>query len=301
MKKDDDGICTCKKQTKFINITRGYQQYCSYQCSSNSNQTIIKRKETNQKKYGCDNVSQSEIVKSKRISTFQTRFGVSHPMKNPDVIDKNKNTWRNHSFKKYKEILDKTQKTNIKNHGGLSPASSPEVLKKIQRTNLDRYGGKSPYSSPLIRNKGCDTSILNFGVDNYAKTSEFRELARNNLIDAMEHGLKDGDTFSPRMGKNEEIILNEFEELSDFMLPVRGCRLCGYFPDARNDDLNIIVEIYEKWHNRVYWIDHDKKRKYELEQAGYHVFIIWEDIWLNDKNSVLIEFSNFLNNIGINV
>lgn len=95
---------------------------------------VLKRKETNLKKYGYENGNVLEITKSlndrskddkkKTQEKFQktsiSRYGVTHPMKS-DVI---KNKLRITFIKKY----------------GCWASSSKEVIEKIKATNLEKYG-----------------------------------------------------------------------------------------------------------------------------------------------------------------
>jgi hypothetical protein len=57
------GFPTCKKCGKpldkpgnFIGLTRGFRDFCSCKCSMNSDSTTNKRKNTNKRLYGVDNV-----------------------------------------------------------------------------------------------------------------------------------------------------------------------------------------------------------------------------------------------------
>lgn len=85
---NDKGICEeCANPTKFLDLTRGYQKFCSLKCSNNNNIRIQKfkesyllndideikrkRKETNVKKYGNEIANRSQKIKEKQSESFR--------------------------------------------------------------------------------------------------------------------------------------------------------------------------------------------------------------------------------------
>jgi hypothetical protein len=63
-----DPRCTCLecgKETRFISISSGFYEYCSYKCLANSQATKDKTKETNLKKYGYEFSSENKEVRIK--------------------------------------------------------------------------------------------------------------------------------------------------------------------------------------------------------------------------------------------
>lgn len=65
------------------NINHERQGY--YSCMKCSG---IKRKKTNNKKYGSDNISQNEVIKNKKIKTTLKNYGVENPSQSKDIKKK---------------------------------------------------------------------------------------------------------------------------------------------------------------------------------------------------------------------
>jgi hypothetical protein len=104
-----------------------------------------KRKQTNIKKYGHENVFQSEQIKQKIKETNLQQYGVDHHMK-LDV---------------YKEHI----KMVMKQHYGVEYAFHQDyVFEKIRNTCLERYGYKFPLQSPIIQAKITQTFLLEIGA-----------------------------------------------------------------------------------------------------------------------------------------
>lgn len=188
------------------------------------------------------------------------------------------------------KIKEKKIQTCIERYNTENPLQNKDIQEKVKNTNIKRYGGNAPYCSTKVQNNGKETCMILFGVDNYSKTPQFKRLARENLIEDIKNGLKDKSTFTPRKGKQESQILDEFEKLTNCLLPIRGEKLIGFFPDSRNEEKKIIVEIYEPWHKYSYWIKKDLEKKKVLENEGYKFFIIWQDEWISNKQKIVDEF-----------
>jgi very-short-patch-repair endonuclease len=260
--------------------------------NSRTNEYKEKYKNTCLRIYGTESSNQSENIKIKKIQKSQEHFGTNNPMQSKEVQKKSKQTTidRFGGIGMASSVLcKKIQDTNQKRYGGISPYCSKEVQKKSKQTTIDRFGGIG-FSVTLLAKKSNDTIQKIYNVDNYSKTLEFRTFAREQLINDITNEFKDGEEFSPRKGHQETQILNEFEIKTNFILPIRGKEIIGYFPDARNEEYKVIVEVYEPWHRRVCYVKHDNQRQKDLETIGYKVFIIWQDDWFKNKEKVISYF-----------
>lgn len=167
----------CQKDTKFLSYDRGYRDYCSKKCSNNDEElTLIKTssaKKTNMEKYGVDNPSKLDIIKSK-IS--KSKLNINYE----EINLKTKNT----VFKKYgvynlsqlDSIKEKKKKTTYKNWGVDNPFQSEEIKEKVKNKMLDKHGVNHPLKSKKIIDSMKKTNIQKWGVDNYTKTNEYKEL-----------------------------------------------------------------------------------------------------------------------------
>jgi hypothetical protein len=69
-------ICkNCNHNTcDFDTFSKGFHEYCSVKCSSNSEQKKTKIKETVRQKWGVDNVG--EVTREKAMSTMVEKYGL---------------------------------------------------------------------------------------------------------------------------------------------------------------------------------------------------------------------------------
>lgn len=82
----------CGRPPKFISFNEGYLQFCSYKCSMQSPERILKIKNTVFKRYGVENASQSQEIKDKKRKTSLIHYGVEYPLQSDEVKLKQKNT-----------------------------------------------------------------------------------------------------------------------------------------------------------------------------------------------------------------
>jgi len=129
-KSENENIClcysdvnTCQKNTRFISFEKGYSGYCSVRC-----------------------VSLSSLVYKDKEQTSIKKYGVSHPLKNKDIHDK--------------QLLG--IKKAIEERG-------PSILEKRKRTNLERYGFEFVSQVEIIKRKQKNSFI------DFKKTSEYKE------------------------------------------------------------------------------------------------------------------------------
>lgn len=100
----------CGKETKFLSIARGYQEYCCMKCRCNSPEYITKKsgprknkeevqekiRKTTLERYGVDNVFKSAEIKNRIKETLYNHYGVEHPAKSPEIQQKIQDTYKRH-------------------------------------------------------------------------------------------------------------------------------------------------------------------------------------------------------------
>lgn len=137
----------CDKNTKFVNSTIGYRDYCSNKCVG-SDPNIISLKESNSLlKYGTKSPTQSKEIIDKIIKTNNLRYGGNSPTSSDLIKKKVKDTVRT--------------KYNVDNI-----SSVPEFLEKriesfkrssyrenYKKSSLDKYGVDHPWKISDIHNK----------------------------------------------------------------------------------------------------------------------------------------------------
>ena len=151
---NDIGKCKiCNGGVKFLSIERGYRDYCSKKCSNNDKELIDSKlksyKETCISKWGVDNSSKSDDIKTK-------------------IKDSKKNT-------DYLLVSEKAKNTFLKNWGVDNPFQSDEIKEKIKETNLEKWGVNHPLKSSHIKERVKLTNLEKWGSENY-KSSEFDKI-----------------------------------------------------------------------------------------------------------------------------
>ena len=226
------------------------------------------------KRYGVENPSQSNLIKEKKKQTSLDHFGVE----NPNQLD---------------SIKEKKKQTSLDHFGVENPNQSNLIKEKKKRTCTEKYGGTSPYCSEEIRHKGKLTCLKNHGVDNYSKTSEFREFSRGQMINAIEAGLKDGEKFTPRKGNNEISVIRELQLYTSYFID-NDARIINYFPDGYIKELNIVIELDESYHNNKYAKKRDLIKDEDYKNYGLTLLRIKEKDWLENKEKIINEFEKII-------
>jgi SepF-like predicted cell division protein (DUF552 family) len=147
-------ICN-EKELRFINSEKGYSNYCSTKCTSNSPEVKKKRIDTNIKKYGTENPAQSNDIKQKIKDTFLENYGVDNPNKTKEVRDKIKATNQerygsntvltdisknNRSDLDWKSIREKSKQTIFNEIGLYTKTGTREWKEKVSKTVKEKYG-----------------------------------------------------------------------------------------------------------------------------------------------------------------
>lgn len=272
-----------KHKVKFKNSSKGFFQYCSTKCSSNSDSTKEKYKSTNLDKYGFEFCTQSPIVRDKIENTLLQNHGVIVPMKSL-------------------EIKKKVEDTNNEKYGSSYGFGSKLVQEKIIKTNIERYGAVVPNSNPDVLKYLSDKDWL-----------EKELLMKNTKTISEELGCS--RTFINYWARNHEIenrirIYSEEKDILDFLNFIgvyniqnnvygvignptgKGRRqLDLYIPDIK-----IAIEL-----NGIYWHSGDKIRHLEklklCKEKGIKLLQFWDYQW-NEKTEICK--SIIRSNLGMN-
>lgn len=294
-------ICYCGQKTTFNSFNKGYATYCSVKCASNDPKIRDKCKDTCRKKYGSDNVFQSDSVKEKSKQTILARFGSDN-------------------VSKVKVIQDKKFDTMVKRYGGWS-ATSKEVREKYKKTCTERYG---------VSNVILDTNILDLRTKNilekYVKyVPDFIEILgerKPNINQCLVKCNKCNKEkfiywgtlidYIERFPNQCPICISEEKgssiekELYDFICEIykgqiirnsrkildSGKELDFYFPE-----LNLAIEF-----NGIYWhsdqVNSDPfyhlNKLEECFRKSIRLIQIFEDEWINKKEIVKSKIENIL-------
>lgn len=141
-RKENEGFCRCcNKKTKYVNYTKGYQQFCSSKCSAN---TIVKEYWDSE----TEKVIQRKNQHRERFKQYQNMNGRPKGSKNknlypktPEVLSRRPPSWKGkkHS-EETKEKMSKTKSSMIEN-GDLKIMASYKG--KYHLSNSKKYIGDS--------------------------------------------------------------------------------------------------------------------------------------------------------------
>jgi hypothetical protein len=181
----DVGKCkSCKNQTQFLSIKRGYRTYCSKTCSNNdielNNKKLESFKKNFMEKWGVDNPMKNEEIK-KRLIENQTKAGYK---KRTETFKKNfLEKWGVDNPSKLKSVKEKKSKTTLKNWGVENPFQNEAIKKQIKNTLLGNFGVSHPAHSDEIKKKKKETILKNFGVDNPMKSPEIKNKFKETCLE----------------------------------------------------------------------------------------------------------------------
>jgi len=150
------------KQTcleKYGHVTNLLVEETKNKC--HSQETLLKRKNTNLIKYGFEYPSKNELIRQKMRKTTYKKFGVEYASQNEEI----KNKIINSNLNKREETKNKRQETNLKKFGFTSASKNDEIKQKIKNTNLQKYGVEYSLQNKDIRTKIKQTNLLKYGVE----------------------------------------------------------------------------------------------------------------------------------------
>jgi len=276
---------------------------CSRKCSEEKNKSTVLSK------YGVNNVSNSEIIKDKKIETCLKNFGVEYPQQSKEVFEKGKKT----KLEKYGDEnytnIEKSKITNLERYGVEYPSQNIEISRKMKENQFLSFKNsfdKGLYKSEIIKkyknifigykSNGqyefkCDCGQdHNFTIDyklfwnrikaNSILCTECNEISKN--VSGLEIQLVN---FILENYKGE-IKLNNKDIISPYELDI-------YLPD-----LKLAFEFNGLfWHNEL-----NKENNYHLnkteecEKQEIQLIHIYEDDWIYKQDIVK---SIILNKIGL--
>jgi very-short-patch-repair endonuclease len=158
VEKPDKKCKLCGKDTEFINVNRGYKNYCSQYCRNNTPDKFERKKQTCLKKYGTESFSQTDEYKTKYKKTIEEKYGKG--IINPFQA---------------KEVKEKSKQTNIEKRGVEYAMQSEEVKEKSRQSLLEAYGVDHIAKSDYFKDKVKQTCIDKYGVENVMHVNEIKE------------------------------------------------------------------------------------------------------------------------------
>lgn len=184
----------CGKKTTLVSFNMGFHEYCCVSCMVRDEDTKLKVRNTNIKKFGVDAPLKCQKMKDKARNVIIEKYGVDSIFKSNAVKEKIKETNLNkygvdNPFK-LKEFQDKANETKLKKYGVICTTGLDSVKEKYRKTSLLNYGVEHPNKCKLVRNKTNKTIKNNY----IKKYSELFNINKSDIVtdcncDVEIHGL----------------------------------------------------------------------------------------------------------------
>ena len=287
----------CGKKNKFLGFNQGYSKYCSNKCSNSDPIKINKTKQSCLKKYGVENPSQSQEIKSKTARTNLEKYGSENVFGS-------------------KKIREKIKKTNLEKYGVEYTGSSDQIREKIKKTNLEKYGvscGVQTNKAKIRRYESLKQAqhtkydeIISIDYDNgiYACSCPHPEC---NKCTQKHYNIKISTFFDRKRDKTEPctILLSPEEthskntSLEIFIKNILDEHNIIYLTNVRDIIPPQEIDIYIPSKkigiecNGIYWHSSLKKdsnyhinKFLKCQQQGIQLLTIWED-WIQNKPEIV--------------
>jgi len=276
-------LCICKNEWKcsLNDLSRGRK------CMACKTERTY---ETNNIKYGCDNVFQNEKIKEISKQTLQQNFGVDYPQQSAKIREKTTET----SLQRYgvkrafclPEVYEKIQNTHFEKYGVRFPLQSKIIQEKIDETFLSLCGKKRPfgteYHEQIILKKYGNTIFVcteyfkeqmmeKYGSEYFINSDEFKE----QMIETygFEHAMYSDQLF-------KKMIKNRFIQQEYIFEDGTKTMILGYedltIKELEESKLYTIIESGDSDNIPTFWYD------FESKQHKYY-----PDIYLPEKNTII--------------
>jgi len=156
IKKENEGICKiCGNESKFRNLTHGYNNVCNNKkCLSSFKYNNLRNGMI--KKYGNYASSLIQELKEKQKNTCIIKYGSKSSLSS-------------------EKIRNKIEATNLKKYGVKNVSCNIYIRNKIEATNLKKYGVKNVFQSEEIKKKIKITNIERYGVSYYLELEKIKQ------------------------------------------------------------------------------------------------------------------------------
>ena len=170
---------------------------------------------------------------------YLEKYGVKNILQVTEVREKFKESWRNHSKEKTKEIVEKRRKYCLEHYGVDSKSKLPETIDKMFKTNLKKYGHICCLRNKEVIEKCKKTSLKIYGYEFPAQSPE--------VIDKQYKSKKDHNSFLGHTSKLEleskELLENKFKIVYHQYKTKEYPFVCDFYIK----DLNLYIECNYFW------------------------------------------------------
>lgn len=265
-----------KSYTACLRQRRSNGKDCCKSCSSK------KQSELCFEKYGVNNPSQIDSIKSKRKQTFLDRYGVINPSQVPEFHQKKTETCFKHYGVKYPmqsiEIQEHTKETCLEKYGVGHYFQTQEFKNYIKEYWMTHYGVDNVSKADVTKSKIEEVWLEKYGVRNIMELPEFRQKILESFV---ENG--NAPTSSTQI-----IISDTLKEIYGAENVKDNVPYDGLLLDMvlSYQGYKINVE-YDGWYWHKDRQEQDKRRNYYLRRRGYKILRIRSNYELPTKEQII--------------
>ena len=216
---------------------------------------VDRHKSVIMEKYGVENVSQLESIKTKKRDTCMKNYGVEIPAKS-------------------EEVLERMKKTNLSRYGYEYTLQSPEIRNKGERTCIERYGCKNVFQSDEIKKRIKSRLMEKYGVEHPMHHEDI-------FMKQLKSGFKVMEIEGVYYQGSYELDFLMFTKSNNLVVE-RGPKikyLDGkvYYPDFFIEKMNLIVEIKSTYTFQKEFEKNKFKKKACIDSGYNFMFVIDKD------------------------
>ena len=312
---DNHHTCkVCGKETKFINLTYGFHNYCSYKCANQDLDKIEKQNQTFRSNPNNVEQARQHIInhnKSEKARITSSKIGLrtgplnmkkaheQDTIKWCDVCQQNTKhligigcmTCYNKSESHKKSIINTVKKRYGEQYSNVYQV--PSVKDKIKSTSMQRYGVENPGASKIARIKAINTMRQN---GNYSKDEDYFAAELNKL----------GIRFKPQYKSDKypfdcDFYLIDYDIYIE--LNIYWSHNNHFFDSNNQDDLDTLAiwtdkanKGHKQYQNAInVWTKKDILKRDTAQQNNLNYVVLWSrqeiDFYLNYLNELIKEKS----------
>jgi hypothetical protein len=237
-----------------------------------------KAKKTNVEKFGFENpFMDNEMIKTK----FQEKWGVEHPSKVPEIVEKIKIATKKNWVQKKEERIEKFKQTNLDKWGVDHPNKS-DLVRNYKITNDGHYisysDGKSLFSCDLEKEHQFHISSI-----------EYFNRKRSNLpLCTVCYPIGDSCSIKENELRNFIKSIYSGEVIKSPRDPIE---IDIYLPEFKlGFEFNGLFWHSERWKDKSYHIN----KTLFFNKKGIRIIHIWEDDWQNKKEIIQSQIRNWI-------
>lgn len=232
----------CGKKTNWIAGLGKYKTHCNRTCAGNDPHMMEQRNKTNLKRYGTENINDTEWKQDKSKQTCLQRY--------------------NHECSIHsKQSQEKIEQTWLEKYGTKTPRKDGIISKIINKSIQEKYGVDCAWHIPGVQEKKKQTMLNRYGVEYAMLNKDSHDKNQRNCYRAKLYTLPSKKEiyirgFEPQFLDYifKEQLLKE-NDITFHPTGVKYINLQGkstyYYPDFFIPKLNLIVEIKSSYTERL--------------------------------------------------